>query len=118
MKTKNFTITQFNKMYSNDDVCLHEVFTKRYQDVTECPECKKPFKYHKVSGRKCYACAWCGHQVHPLEGTIFHKSSTPLKSWFFAIFLFSSSKNGVAAKELERQLGVTYKTAWRMAKQR
>ena len=59
----------------------------------------------------------CGYQLHPLADTIFHKSETPLKSWFYAIFLFANSKNGVAAKELERQLGVTYKTAWRMAKQ-
>ncbi len=75
------------------------------------------FSYYKVKDRKCYACAYCGHQLHPLAGTIFHKSSTSLKNWFYAIFLFSTSKNGVSAKELERQLGVTYKCAYRIAKQ-
>lgn len=55
--------------------------------------------------------------IHPLRGTIFHKSSTPLKLWFYAIYLVSQSKNGVSAKELERHLGCTYKCAWRMAKQ-
>ena len=35
--------------------------------------------------------------------------------WFYAIYLFTTSRHGVPAKELERQLGVTYKTAWRMA---
>ena len=65
----------------------------------------------------CYACAWCGYQLHPLAGTIFHKSPTNLKDWFFAIFLMSTSKNGVSAKELQRQLGVTYKCAWRMQRQ-
>jgi transposase-like protein len=64
-----------------------------------------------------YACAFCGHQNYPTAGTIFHKSETSLKSWFFAIFLMAQSRNGVAAKELERQLGVTYKCAWRMAHQ-
>jgi len=59
----------------------------------------------------------CGYQLHPLAGTIFHKSDTPLTLWFFAIFLFANSKNGVSAKEIERHLGVTYKTAWRIAKQ-
>jgi transposase len=50
-----------------------------------------------------------------MAGTLFHHTTTPLKLWFYAIYLFSVSKNGVSAKELERQLGVTYETAWRMA---
>jgi len=58
----------------------------------------------------------CGNQISPLADTIFHKSKTPLKGWFYAMYLFSVSKNGVSAKELERHLGVTYKTAWRIAK--
>lgn len=113
-----FTIKHFNERFPDDDACLHEIFTNRYGDLSACPECGvvEP-KFYKVSGRKCYACKDCGHQLHPLAGTIFHKSSTPLKNWFYAIFLFSKSKNGVSAKELERQLGVTYKCAWRMAKQ-
>lgn len=57
-----------------------------------------------------------GHQIHPLQGTIFEKSSTPLVKWFYAIFLFSKSKNGIAALELSRQIKVTRKTAWRMCK--
>ena len=112
-----FTIKDFNTRYPDDNTCLDEVFTKRYQKFTTCPECHKAFKYYKVSDRKCYACQSCGHQLHPLADTIFHKSSTPLKSWFYAIYLFSVSKNGVSAKELQRQLGVTYKCAWRIAKQ-
>lgn len=55
--------------------------------------------------------------MYPLAGTIFNKSTTPLKKWFYAIYLFSVSKNGVAAKELERHVGVSYKTAHRMEKQ-
>ena len=52
--------------------------------------------------------------MHPLAGTIFHKSSTSLHLWFFAIHLMTSTRCGVSAKQLERELGVTYKTAWRM----
>ncbi len=117
IKKEKFTVKQFNEDYPNDDACLHAIFLNRYADCKECPECQKPFSFHKVSDRKCYACAHCGHQLHPLARTIFHKSSTPLKNWFHAIFLFSACKNGVSAKELERQLGVTYKCAYRIAKQ-
>src|SRR3990167_6001013 len=117
MKSNKFTIRDFDAKYPHDDACLDDIFKKRYGALKECPSCKKKTKFFKVTGRKCYACQFCGHQLHPLADTIFHKSETSLKSWFYAIFLFANSKNGVSGKELERQLGVTYKTAWRMARQ-
>lgn len=113
-----YTIKQFNEEFPNDDACLDSVFENRYGDVKDCPKCGVVnTKFYRVSGRKCYACMHCGYQLHPLAQTIFHKSSTPLRDWFYAIYLFSVSKNGVSAKELERHLGVTYKTAHRMAAQ-
>jgi len=117
MNKAKFTIKDFNEKYVSDDVCLQEIFENRFGNLKTCPECKTTTKFHKVSNRKCYACQNCGYQLHPLAGTIFHKSSTSLKNWFYALYLFANSKNGVSAKELERQLGVTYKCAWRMAKQ-
>lgn len=117
IKQEKFTIKQFNETYPNDDACLHQIFLNHYGKSENCPDCQKPFSFHKVTDRKCYACAFCGYQLHPLANTIFHKSSTSLKNWFFAIFLFSTSKNGVSAKELQRQLGVTYKCAHRIAAQ-
>lgn len=113
-----YTKHDFDAEFPDDDACLDRMFKDRYGDVDTCPSCGViGTKFYRVSGRKCYACEWCGYQLHPLAQTIFHKSSTPLKIWFEAIFLFSVSKNGVAAKELERYFGVTYKTAHRMAKQ-
>ncbi|WP_316353625.1 IS1595 family transposase [Candidatus Trichorickettsia mobilis] len=117
IKKEKFTIKQFNEKYIDDNACLHQIFLNRYSYLENCPKCNDKFSYHKVTDRKCYACAYCGNQLHPLADTIFHKSSTSLKNWFYAIFLFSTSKNGVSAKELERQLGVTYKCAYRIAKQ-
>lgn len=117
LKKEKFTIKQFSEKYIDENTCLHEVFLNKYNNCKECPQCNKPFSFHKISDRKCYACAYCGYQLHPLANTVFHKSSTSLKNWFYAIFLFSTSKNGVAAKELQRQLGVTYKCAHRIAKQ-
>ena len=110
-----YTVTQFHKDFPSDDVCLQTIFENRYGDVKHCPKCAAETTFYRIKGRKCYACQWCGYQLHPLAQTIFHKSETPLTSWFYAIYLFSISKNGVAAKELERHLGVTYKTAHRMA---
>ncbi|MGB4762089.1 MAG: IS1595 family transposase [Candidatus Saccharimonas sp.] len=113
-----YTARDFRRDFPNDDVCLDTIFSERFGDINTCPSCGViGTKFYRVKGRKCYACKWCGYQLHPLSGTIFHKSSTPLTDWFYAIYLFSVSKNGVAAKELERHLGVTYKTAHRMARQ-
>lgn len=114
---EKFTIKDFNAKYPTDEACLQEIYNNRYGNRKHCPSCLAETKFHRVTDRKCWACQWCGHQLHPLSGTIFHKSETSLKTWFFAIFLFANSKNGVSAKELQRQTGVTYKTAWRMANQ-
>jgi transposase len=115
---RTYSIEQFNKEYPSDGVCLDELFQNRYGQVKTCPKCGvMDTKFYRVKARKCYACMYCGFQLHPTSGTIFHKSETAMTKWFFAVYLFSNSKNGVSAKELERHLGVTYKTAWRMAKQ-
>lgn len=113
-----YTVKQFHKDFPSDDVCIDTIFKERYGDVATCPKCGVVgTKFYRVTGRKCYACMHCGYQLHPLAQTIFHKSSTPLTDWFYAMYLFSVSKNGVAANELKRHLGVTYKTAHRMARQ-
>lgn len=114
---ERFTIRDFTAQYPDDDACLEAIFKNRYRGLRICPGCSRKSRFYRVKARKCYACQHCGYQLHPLADTIFHKSDTPLKSWFYAIYLFANSKNGVSAKELERQLGVTYKTAWRIAKQ-
>lgn len=110
-----YTIKQFKAQFPTDEACMAHIFKQRYPDGYKCPKCGKD-SFHPVNKRRSYACS-CGFQIYPTEGTIFHKSSTSLVSWFYAIFLMSQSKNGVSAKELERHLGVTYKTAWRMAQQ-
>lgn len=114
---EKFTVKQFHEKYPDDDACLDEIYNQRYGGLDMCPKCLKKTKFYRVKNRKCYKCSFCSYELHPLADTIFHKSSTSLKNWFFAIYLFANSKNGVSAKELERHLGVTYKTAWRMAKQ-
>lgn len=107
-------ISQFNKAFPSEDACLDKLFRLRYGHLKTCPECGCNKPYKKLKGRKCYYCPKCYNQIHPMAGTIFHKSSTSLLSWFFALYLFSKSKNGLSAAELERQLGCNYKTSFRM----
>lgn len=112
-----YTKRQFDIEYPDDESCLESVFQNRYGDMKFCPHCGAETTFYRVKKRQCYACQWCGFHLYPLADTIFRKTTVPLKDWFYAIYLFSVAKNGVSAKELERHLGVTYKTAWRMCKQ-
>jgi transposase len=113
---KHYTIKMFRTDYNTNEKCLRAIFLNRYGKDFECPKCHTKGKWYLIEDRKRFDCS-CGYGVYPLAGTIFHKSETPLVDWFYAIYLFASSRNGVSAKELERQLGVTYKTAWRIARQ-
>lgn len=116
LKVMRYTFAQFKKEYPDDEACLLSVLENRYGDT--CPRCGVVgVKWHPITGRQGFVCSECDRHVYPLADTIFRKSSTSLWNWFYAIYLFSVAKNGVSAKELERHLGVTYKTAWRMAKQ-
>lgn len=117
MKANKYTVKDFNQQFPTDDACLEFLFKARYPQGVTCPNCQKITKYYKRVGIKVYACEFCGHSVSPTAGTIFHKSETPLRSWFHAMFLMSSTRTGISAKQLERELGVTYKTAWRMFKE-
>ncbi len=116
-KMKKYTIKDFQKQFPNDDVCLDWLKDYLYPNGIFCETCQAITSHYKVAKRKSYSCQNCGHHVHPTADTIYHKSSTPLTSWFYAIYLMASTRCGISAKQLERELGVTYKTAWRMFKQ-
>jgi len=113
-KSPKFTFADFLKRYPNDDACLDDVFSRVYGDLTICPECDKETEFKRVKGRKSYQCSCCTHQLYPLAHTPLKSTKISLTHWFFAILLFSNSKNGVSAKELERQLNISYPTAHRM----
>lgn len=111
-----YTINQFRADYPHDNACLHKLFTLRFKDLV-CPKCDSDKEFRRVNDRRSYQCPCCGFQIYPTAGTVFHKSRTPLTHWFYAIYLQTTTRNGVAAKELERQLNVCYETALRMAHQ-
>jgi transposase len=107
-------IRDFQKRYPDEDSCLTHLMRTRFGERLKCFKCLKQATYYRVSGRRCFECEHCGYQVYPTAGTPFESTRTPLRDWFYVMFLFCASRNGVAAKEVQRQLGVTYKTAWRM----
>jgi transposase-like protein len=111
---------EFMRDFPDDAACLEHLWRERYSPDGEhahCPKCDKERvfkKYAMTNRRTSWTCTGCGHHMHPTAGTIFHKSATSLHLWFFAIYLMSSTRCGVSAKQLEREIGVTYKCAWRM----
>ncbi len=113
-KIKGPTLRQFQDRFPTEESCLEHLMRVRYGDRHDCEKCGRDAHFYRVAKRRSYACEYCGHQVYPTAGTPFDRTRTPLRDWFFVMFLFVTSRNGVAAKEVERQLGVTYKTAWRM----
>ena len=116
-KSQKYTLKDFEAQFPNDDACLEWLKDYLYPEGIFCAKCERVTKHHKVASRRSYSCDYCGHHVHPTADTIYHKSSTPLRLWFYAIYLMASTRCGISAKQLERELGVTYKTAWRMFKQ-
>ena len=114
MKTKAPTLRQFLDQFPTEDACLEHLMRTRFGDRHDCSRCGRNAHFYRVKARKVYSCEYCGNQVSPMAETPFERTRTPLRDWFHVMFLFCATRNGVAAKEVQRQLGVTYKTAWRM----
>src|SRR3954463_7845507 len=108
------TYSRFLELFPDNDACLDYLRGKFFPDGSECPGCGKQTKFFRIKSRAAYSCMYCRHQVYPTAGTIFHKSTVSLQLWFYAIYLMSSTRCGISAKQLEREIGVNYKTAHRM----
>jgi transposase len=111
-----FPLPQFSARFAQDNACLEEIKKIRYPGGIHCYKCYKTTVHYKIANRSAYACTYCRNHVYPLAGTIFEKSTTPLRLWFLAMYLMTQSRADITAKDLERELGVTYKTAWRIYK--
>jgi transposase len=116
-----YSLMEFMREFPDDATCLDWLWRNVYSaDGTHahCAKCEAETvfaRYATSQQRQSWTCTACGHHLHPTAGTIFHKSSTSLHLWFYAMYLMTSTRCGISAKQLERELGVTYKTAWRMA---
>ena len=114
MSTNAPTLRQFQDRFPTEAICLDHLMRTRYGARHVCGGCDREAGFYRVKARRSYACEWCGYQVYPTAGTPFDRTRTSLRDWFYVMFLFTTTRNGVAAKRVERELGVTYKTAWRM----
>lgn len=113
---KKYTVKDFRAEFADDTACLIWLKNYRWPDGIFCLTCGKVTKHHLMTTRRSFCCQECGNHVHPTAGTIFHKSTTALTTWFYAIYLMTSTRCGISAKQIQRETGVTYKTAWRMFK--
>lgn len=111
-KQSKYGITTLRKEFPTNEACLTYIF-----DTLHSRACSCGGSYHMMKTRKQFQCSKCRFQIAPTAGTIFHKSSTPLTLWFHAIHVFSNAKSGISASQMERDLEVTYKTAWRILSQ-
>lgn len=112
-----YTLDQFKQQFPDDNACLETIKEQRYPGaMTFCSDCGQERKLYRITGRPAYTCE-VGHHFYPLAGTIFEKSTTPLHIWFYAMYQMGSTRCGISAKQIQRETGVTYKTAWRMFKQ-
>jgi transposase-like protein len=117
-KELRYTRNDFDRDFPSDDACLEQIKEQRFPGgVAVCEKCEGPRKHYRVAGRTAFACATCGNHIYPLAGTIFEKSTTSLRIWFQAMYLMGSTRCGISAKQIQRETGVTYKTAWRMFRQ-
>jgi transposase-like protein len=116
----DYSVTEFLAEFPDDAACLEHLWRSRFSPDgahAHCPKCDRERKFKRYAtkqGRQSWTCTGCGHHAHPTAGTIFAKSSTSLRLWFHAMYLMTSTRCGISAKQLERELGVSYKTAWRM----
>ena len=111
---KKYTVRDFERDFPTDEACLDWLRDYLYPEGIFCKVCQKVTKHHRVKSRPSYSCDWCGHHEHPTAGTIFENTRTSLRLWFHAVYLMAQTRCGISAKQIQRETGVTYKTAWRM----
>jgi transposase len=112
-----FSVKEFFDEFPNDDACLARIMDIRHGLRHVCTRCGRNATFHRLTERRAFSCSQCGYHVYPCVGTILHDSHASLQTWFYAIYLFFATHQGVSGKEMQRTLGVTYKTAWRICHQ-
>ena len=111
---KTLTIQDFFKRFPDDAACLDHLMKVRFGEFQKCTKCGKEGSFARAHQTSCLCCPCAATTFIRWSARLLLTASTPLQKWFYAMYLFTTTRNGVPAKELQRQLGVTYKTAWRI----
>lgn len=106
----------FVQRFPTEDACLDHLLEVRFGNPGPCPSCGRVGRFHRLRRAQAYVCQWCATHVHPKAGTPFARSRTPLQDWFYVMFLTCAGHKRMTAREVQRQIAVTYKTAWRIAR--
>jgi hypothetical protein len=136
MKRHSLSLIEVEKAFGTDEQCLGYVAAMRWPEGVRCLKCNSdkvsPFKTNettrerknrkgvikevRVPARHLYQCnnEGCRHQFSAIAGTIFTDTHLPLATWFKAVALIANAKKSISAKQMERDLGVNYRTAWHL----
>jgi transposase len=112
----DLTLKQFIKKYNSNDACFDEIVKLKYSGNIVCKTCQRVTRHYKLKRRPILTCKFCRTQTFPLVDTLFEKSTTSLTTWFYALFILTQTRGEVSAKTLQKELSVSYKTAWRIKK--
>jgi len=105
------TYQEFREWFPDDEACVEYLGRLRWPDGFECPRFGGGQAWR--TGKRLWMCAECGLKTSATAGTIFHRSHSPLSTWFAAVWFVTSQKNGVSAMGLQQALGFgSYETAW------
>jgi len=107
------SLVEAQREFATQEACEEHLAEMRWPNGVECPRCGSK-EVTRLSTRKKWQCKACRYQFSVTAGTIFHKTYVDLPRWMMALWLMCHSPKGVSSKQLERELGVTYKTAWYM----
>ncbi len=107
------SIQEFQEWFPDEQSCEDYLFESRWPDGFECPVCGDE-KFYYITTRRALKCKSHGHQTYLTAGTVIQGSHTKLLDWFWAAYLVATVTPGISAVQIERQLGVTYETAFNM----
>ena len=109
---KGRSLSEFQEAFPDEACCAAFLVRRRWPNGFVCPGCAGR-RAAALKGRAyTYECSNCGRQTSITAGTAMHRTRLPLTTWFWAAHLMATHSNGMSARQLEDQLGVTYKTAW------
>lgn len=108
---------EFQKKFPSEEKVIAHFIKQRYPNRVTCNFCGSDKAYQRKKRPKVFDCGFCGRTFSIFKNTIFEKTTSDLRKWMYAIHLFLNAKKVISALQLQREIGVTYKTAWRMLKQ-